>query len=174
MLDSEIVRQWSLDVRKMARPERSGVLANLIVYALLWGWGYALVPHDWSGDGFSLKCYLAPWECRKEERVTVREIEEHYHIDYLASGKRRKKECTCRYEFRHGDEVFAWRAASRERLREPCGHLLWTSDWLLIRGVYPDWTQIQFPDMRIYPTDEVYYRIVCGFGPSPTVRPFGF
>jgi len=41
------------------------MIAVLSAYAILWGWGYSLVPHDWGGDGFSLTCYLAPWECPK-------------------------------------------------------------------------------------------------------------
>jgi hypothetical protein len=91
----EIVRPWSLDMRKMVRPERSGVLANLIVYALLWSWGYALVPHDF-GDVFSLKCWLMPWECPKAEPVETRkELERRYHPILLGPGAGKKKACVC-------------------------------------------------------------------------------
>lgn len=158
MFDAEIVRAWSLDVRKMVRPERSGVLANLVVYAILWGWGYALVPHDFV-DGFSLKCYLAPWECPKhEERVTVREIEEHYHINLLASGKRRKKNCVCRYEVRHGGEVFSPYPS------EQCDSLFangaYQSDWHRA-DTYMTEPLLYFEGGRVYPTSEVFVRYIC-------------
>jgi hypothetical protein len=39
------------------RPERSGMFAVLSAYAMLCGWGFALVPHDFGGDGFSREVF---------------------------------------------------------------------------------------------------------------------
>jgi hypothetical protein len=84
MFQLELVRQWSLDVRKMIRPERSGVIGCLFVYAILWGYGYAIIPHLWGG-GFSPLCYFAPWECPAPKETAI-EIEKHYNIHLLYSG----------------------------------------------------------------------------------------
>lgn len=93
----DIVKSWTLDFRKMARPERSGVAANLLVYALLWLWGYQFMPHDF-GDDFNLKCYLMPWECPKEKEFSKPEIERRYHVILLGPGKGEKKACSCHFD----------------------------------------------------------------------------
>lgn len=97
--------KWiTLDVMKLQRPERSGVIAVFVAYSILWAWGYALVPHDFSEEGkFSLLCWVAPWECPKapEPRMTREEIEKYYHIVLLSPTGKGKKCCTCHIDLHY-------------------------------------------------------------------------
>lgn len=83
------------------RPHRSGVLAVITAYAVLWAWGYALVPHIWGDGPFSLTCYLAPWLCPAPEPEPERQIQKVYHITYDPLAKVvAKKDCGCYWEVR--------------------------------------------------------------------------
>lgn len=90
------------DPMRLDRPHRSGVLAIFFTYAVLWLYGYAVMPHDWSHDGsFSLHCYLAPWDCPAAVKHPPPEPKKVYHVTYAPNGHVRvkKKLCCCGWQF---------------------------------------------------------------------------
>lgn len=88
-----------IDLMKIPRPERSGYIAILVSYTLLWLCGYHLMPHNFSDNpkDFSVKCWIAPWACPKEAepQTTRAELERHYRIVMLSPSGNGKKPCTC-------------------------------------------------------------------------------
>ena len=114
-----------LRLDKWPRPERSGAYSVLIVYALMYFWGFALVPHEWGDGPLSLTCYFAPWECPKQEPPPKREpMKSREHVTLLwapnALVRKHGKDEVCFYEF-NGDRYLV---VSSDLVPHPCTYFL--------------------------------------------------
>jgi hypothetical protein len=90
-----------LDIRKIPRPERTGILAVLLTYSALCIYFDAANLKYMTGEGFSFYCYLFPWACGgPPPEDSWREIKKHYHSVLLVNvpGKSTKTICTCHFD----------------------------------------------------------------------------
>lgn len=92
-----------LDLRTWQRPERSGAYAVLIVYSLMYLWGWAGFPRDWEGNGFSLTCYVAPWASSCIKYPEKRKERKWQHVVYLSPfpSKVKAKPCYCHIDSKY-------------------------------------------------------------------------
>jgi hypothetical protein len=109
------VRFPLLDVRKIPRPDRSGVLAVLFFYAALCTYT-DIANLKYMTAGFpSIYCYLFPWGCGgpQSDEDSWQQIQRHYHAVLLytgpGTGHGKKKVCTCHIDLKY--------------LREPIQHM---------------------------------------------------
>lgn len=105
------MRHFTFDLVSMRRPERSGVYALLLAYTMLWAWGYGGA--NFIGSGFSVKCYVMPWECPREEQKSEPVKPRYNRVVMLYPGhsKLARHICTCHLDVRQNgkpaDHLFA-------------------------------------------------------------------
>lgn len=96
-----IINKLTFDWRKIPRPERSGYLSVLLVYAALCFYGE--MNGNYGLGGFSVICHLFPWECMKEKEYPPEPPPKKWEVTRITFGlvPSKKKICSCHVDLHY-------------------------------------------------------------------------
>jgi hypothetical protein len=131
-----------LDIRKIPRPDRSGVLAVLLVYAALTTY-FDVVNLKYATAGFpSVYCYLFPWGCGgPPPEDSWHEIRKHYHVVLLSPfpSKAKKAICTCHVDTQYKGMISHHHLEEELTCDSDRSYYTEPREWEIVPGTYTWW-----------------------------------